>query len=275
MIAPHSLEDSKMKLLPSSGRAGTLATGLLVITASITTAHAETVLTVNGTDIDSAVVDLYIYSRLQKPAEQATPEERDSLVAELSDIYLLTTQPRVESLMNAPEVQAQMEIQTRGLMAQVVATDFLERNQATDEEILSEYTIQIELAPVEQYKARHILVESQSQAVDLVGQLEAGGDFVELAETNSTGPSGPNGGDLGWFSPNQMVEPFSNAVAALENGEFTKEPIQTQFGWHVILREDSRASEPPTLESVRDVIKQRIEQEKMQQYLVQLRELNE
>jgi peptidyl-prolyl cis-trans isomerase C len=264
-----------MKLLSSSGRAGTLATGILVLSTSLISAHAETVMTVNGTDIDSAVVDLYIFSRLQKPAAQATPQERDSLIAELSDIYLLTTQPRVEILMGTPEVQAQMEIQTRGLMAQVVATDFLERNQASDEEILSEYTTQIELAPDEQYKARHILVESQSLAVDMVAQLEAGGDFVELAMANSTGPSGPNGGDLGWFSPNQMVEEFSSAVALLENGAFTKEPVQTQFGWHVILREESRASEPPTLESVRDVIKQRVEQEKLQQYLVQLRELNE
>ncbi len=264
-----------MKLLPSSGRARTLAAGILIIATGLTVAHAETVLTVNGIDIDSAVVDMYIESRTQKPASQVMAVERDSLMAEITDIYLLTSQPGVEKLMDDAQVQAQLEIQKRGLMAQVVATDFISRNQASDEEILSEYSKQIELAPELQFKARHILVETQAAAIDLISQLDGGGDFQELAKSNSTGPSGPNGGDLGWFSPNQMVEPFSNAVAELEDGSYTKEPVQTQFGWHVILREESRASEPPTLESVRDVIKQRIEQTKLQDYLVQLREQSE
>lgn len=264
-----------MKSLPSSRRTGILTVGILVAAASFTVAHAETLITVNGIDIDSAVLDLYIESRTQKPASQVLAAERDVLLTEITDIYLLTSQPGVEKLMDDPEVQAQLEIQKRGLMAQVVATDFVARNQASDEEILEAYSEQIELAPELQFKARHILVETQAAAIDLVAQLDAGGDFQELAKTNSTGPSGPNGGDLGWFSPNQMVEAFSNAVADLEDGSYTKEPVQTQFGWHVILREESRASEPPTLDSVRDVIKQRIEQTKLQDYLTELRAQSE
>ena len=275
MMAPHLLEDPKMKSLPSSGRTRILTVGILVAAASFTVAHAETLLTVNGIDIDSAVLDLYIESRTQKPANQVLAVERDVLLDEITDIYLLTSQPGVEELMDDPQVQAQLEIQKRGLMAQVVATDFVARNQATDVEILEAYTEQIELAPELQFKARHILVETQAAAIDLISQLVAGGDFQELAKTNSTGPSGPNGGDLGWFSPNQMVEAFSIAVAELEDGSYTKEPVQTQFGWHVILREESRASEPPTLDSVRDVIKQRIEQTKLQDYLTELRAQSE
>ena len=261
-----------MNLLPSFGFARTLTAGMIILAAGVTTAHAETVLTVNGIDVDSAVIDLYIESRTQKPASQVLAVERDSLIDEITDIYLLTSQPGVEKLMDDPQAQAQLEIQKRGLMAQVVATDFISRNQASDEEILSEYSKQIVLAPALQFKARHILVETQAAAIDLISQLDGGGDFEELAKSASTGPSGPNGGDLGWFSPNQMVESFSNAVADLEDGSYTKEPVQTQFGWHVILREESRASEPPTLDSVRDVIKQRIEQTKLQDYLTQLRE---
>jgi len=271
MMSPLSLEDQNMKLLPGSGRAGTLAVGVLVIAASASVASAETVMTVNGHDIDSAVVDLYIASRTQKPANQVSGAEREQLVSEITDIYLLTTQDGVGELMQAPEVKAQMEIQTRGLMAQVVATDFLAKNAATEDEILSSYAEQIEVAPELQFKARHILVETQLAAIALVSQLDAGGDFQELAKANSTGPSGPQGGDLGWFSPNQMVTPFSDAVAELADGDYTKEPVQTQFGWHVILREESRASEPPTLDSVRDVIKQSVEQQKLQDYLIALR----
>ncbi len=186
-----------MKLVRSSGSAGTLSVVLLVIAAGVSTVQAETVLTINGADIDSVVIDMYIENRTQKPASQVSGAEREALIAEVADIYLLTTQPHVEELMNTPTVKAQMEIQKRGIMAQVVATDFVARNQASGEEILSEYATQIELAPPLQFKASHILVETQSAAIDLIAQLDAGANFQELAKTNSTGPSGPNGGDLG------------------------------------------------------------------------------
>jgi len=271
MMAPNSTKESQMTSLFSFGGAGKLAASALMIVASMVVAHADTALTVNGVDIDSNVIDVYIESRTQKPPNQVTQEERATLIGEISDVYLLTSQPGVEDLMSDARVQAQLEVQKRGLMAQVVVTDFMTRNQATDDEILSEYTKQIEFAPSSDFKARHILVESQSAAIDIVSQLDGGADFIELAKSSSTGPSGPNGGDLGWFSPNQMVKEFSDTVAELENGSYTKTPVQTQFGWHIILREDSRASEPPTLDSVRELIKQRIEQEKLQDYLTGLR----
>ena len=261
-----------MSFIARSGTAGLLLIAAPLMASGI--AVAETEVTVNGVDVDSAVVDVYIESRTQKPATQASPADRATWIEELKDIYLLTTQARVEELADSPEVKAQLELQRRGLLAQVAAGDFVSRNQATDEEILAEYATQIEMAPSQQFKARHILVEAQSEAIDLIAQLEEGANFEELAKTKSTGPSGPNGGDLGWFAPNQMVKPFADAVAALENGSYTKAPVQTQFGWHVILREDSRDSEPPTLDSVRDVIKQRVEQRKLQEYLAQLRELS-
>ena len=275
MMSRHSLKDQNMNLITGSGRVGILVAGVLVVVANVSIASAETVMTVNGQDIDSAVIDLYLTSRTQKPANQVAGAEREQLITEISDIYLLTSQDGVEELMQAPAVKAQMELQKRGLMAQVVATDFITRNAATDEEILSAYAEQIELAPPLQYKARHILVETQLGASDLVTQLDAGADFEELAKTKWTGPSGPQGGDLGWFSSSQMVTPFSDAVAELADGEYTKEPVQTQFGWHVILREGTRPSEPPTLDSVRDVIKQRIEQDKLQDYLLELRTAEE
>jgi peptidyl-prolyl cis-trans isomerase C len=108
--------------------------------------------------------------------------------------------------------------------------------------------------------------------MDVVRRLDEGADFQELAKEKSTGPSGPNGGELGWFSPSQMVKPFSDAVAALEDGAYTKTPVQTEFGWHVILREESREPEPPTLESVRGNLVQSVQQRKFQAHLDDLRE---
>lgn len=261
-----------MNFLSKPGRSGSLFAGALL--AASFAANAETEITINGVDVDSAVVDAYIETRTQKPASQATADERAAWIEELTDLYLLTTQARVKELVADPQVKAQLELQKRGFLAQVAAGDFLERNAATDEEILAEYASQVENSPDQQYKARHILVETQSAAVDLISELDGGANFEELAKQHSTGPSGPNGGDLGWFASNQMVKPFADAVATLENGKYTNSPVQTQFGWHVILREDSRDAEPPTLDAVRDVLKQRVEQRKLQEYLEQLRELN-
>ncbi|MEM8816360.1 MAG: peptidylprolyl isomerase [Pseudomonadota bacterium] len=262
-----------MKRPTDSAISGISAVLVLALTPYV--AHAETAKTVNGVDIDSSVVDIYIETRTQQPPSQVSGEERTALIDELTDIYLITTQERADELAQGERIKAQAELQYRGLLAQAVAADFLERNQATDEEIFDEYTAQLELQPSKQYKARHILLETQSDAVAVVAELTEGADFEELAKSRSTGPTGPTGGDLGWFSPEQMVKPFSDAVIELENGKFSDEPIQTQFGWHVILREDERDNEPPTLESVRDAIKQRVEQQKLQLYIEGLRSAGE
>jgi peptidyl-prolyl cis-trans isomerase C len=243
--------------------AGALASSLV---------FAETIFTVNGVDVDSAVVDIYFQSRLAQQGGQATPEQREALMTELRDIYILSTQDNAKALAEDPQIAAQIELQRLGVIAQAVAADFFERTEITDEEVLSEYNAQVELAPPLQYKARHILVESQGEAVAVIAELNEGADFEELAQEKSTGPSGPTGGDLGWFSPNQMVEPFSNAVQGLEDGQYSSEPTQTQFGWHVILREESRESEAPTLDSVQENIRQVIQQRKFTEHLAILRE---
>ena len=263
-----------MTFILRSRNLGTLVAVASIAVAGLSSAAAETVATVNGTDIDSTVFDAYLETRFQKPALQATAEERAVVQQELTDIYLLTTQPEAKEFAEDPRTKAQIELQYRGTIAQAVAANFMASNAATEEEILAEYESQLAMASSQQYKARHILVETQALAEDLIGQLEGGANFEDLAKEHSTGPSGPNGGDLGWFSPEQMVKPFSDAVVALDDGEFTKTPVQTQFGWHVILREDSRANEPPTLDSVRDVIKQRVEQAKFQTYIQSLRDAN-
>lgn len=245
----------------------------LIVAASVTAsfASAETVFTVNGTTVDSAVIDIYFENRLGQAGAQPTPEQRTALISDLRDIYILSTQDHATELAKDPKLAAQIELQKRGALAQAVAADFIANVSISEEEILAEYAEQIKLAPALQYKARHILVTRQSDAIDLITQLDGGADFEELAREKSTGPSGPSGGDLGWFSPDQMVATFSTAVAALEDGSYTPQPVQTQFGWHVILREESRENQPPTFESVRDVINQQVQQKKFQEHLASLR----
>lgn len=234
-------------------------------------APAEPVKTVNGTPIDSTVLDVYLQSRLNKSSADASSEEREAMVDELTDIYLLSTQDSAKALEDDPEVAAQIELQKRGVLAQAVAQQFLVANAPSEEEIEAEYAQQVRMAPPRQFKARHILVPTQAQASEVIEQLDEGADFGELAEEKSEDASSSDGGSLGWFSPDQMVQPFSEAVAGLEDGDYTDKPVQTQFGWHVIMREDSRETEAPPLDSVRDQLAQSVQQRKFQQHLEDLR----
>jgi len=220
---------------------------------------------------DPNVFNMYLESRIQMPADQASAEQIHAIRTELADIYLLSSVPRAKELQESPRLQAQVELQTRSMLAQAVAMDFVSANLATDQELQDLYAEQIKLAPALEFKARHILVETQGEAIDLISQLEGGADFVELAKEKSTGPSGPSGGDLGWFPPDRMVAEFSQAVQLLQDGAYTQAPVQSQFGWHVILREESREAAPPPFESVRDVLKQQVESKKLQTYINSLR----
>ena len=263
-----------MNPLSTAGNCRLVSLALLAGLIGMTAANAQDEAATSAVNINDALIDVYIETRTQQPASRIMPENREILTSELVDLYLLSVQPQAEVLSQDPRIQAQLELQERGILANLVANDFLQRNQASEQEILDEYAKQIQLAPPLDFKARHILVETQALANELIGRLETGEDFQALAREFSSDSSAQQGGDLGWFSPDRMVKPFSDAVVALEDGTFTREPVQSQFGWHVILREDSRDAEPPTLDSVKDVIKQRIEQQKLRDYVVSLREAN-
>jgi peptidyl-prolyl cis-trans isomerase C len=218
------------------------------------------------------VLSLMLESRIQKPASQASGEERAAAVDELTNIYVISSLPRAVELGEDPRIMAQLELQERAILFNALANDFLANNQATEQEIFNAYEEQVALVPPKEFKARHILVDTQAAAIALIEELQGGANFVELAKEHSTGPSGSSGGDLGWFTVQAMVKPFSDAVSVMEDGAFTVEPVQTEFGWHVILRENSRESAPPPLDSVRDVIKQRVEQDKFQKFMTNARE---
>jgi peptidyl-prolyl cis-trans isomerase C len=243
--------------------------GALSLTALNST--AQEIANINGAIIDNSVLEIYAESRIQRPLNSLSAEERSGLIDELRDLYILSSQPGTDELKKDRRVAAQIELQVRAIVAQAFATKFLTENEITDEEIITEYNIQSGMAPPLQFKARHILVPTQAEAIELIGKLDTGSDFATLAIESSTGPSSKDGGALPWFSPNQMVKPFSDAVAALEDGKYTTDPVQTEFGWHVILREESRVNEPPPLESIREDIKQNIAQKKFQVHLEKLR----
>jgi len=263
-----------MDFLKGSRKRGTQMTAIslaVVGMLSIVPASADTIFTVNGVDVDSAVVDVYFEGRLGGAEVQATSEQREGLMLELRDLYILSTQESANTIAANPRVAAQIELQMRGLLAREVASEFLANVVVTDEELQEQYkTLVSRMSPLD-YKARHILVPTQGEAIDVITQLNDGADFAQLAIEKSIGTTAANGGDLDWFSPDAMVPLFAQAVAALEDGKYNSEPVQTEFGWHVILREESKQSIPATFETARGDILNALKNEKLQAYIAEIR----
>ncbi len=127
------------------------------------------------------------------------------------------------------------------------------------------------IKPQEEMKARHILVKTEEAALEIIERLGRGSDFAELAQEKSTGPSGAQGGDLGYFPKGQMVPEFDKALSTMKKGDIS-EPVKTNFGWHVIKLEDKRQSKAPAFEEVKDRLKSGMIREKATQVLLGLRE---
>jgi peptidyl-prolyl cis-trans isomerase C len=235
------------------------------------TPAAATVVTVNGTKINAEMVDTFVQAITGKPAAEATKEQRDDLVNELVSMVLVAQAAEKDGLTKDPQVQARIELLRTQVLAQMASEKYAESHPVTDDEVKKEFDEQIAKMPKE-YKARHILVEQKETAESLIRELAAGGDFAALAKKESKDPgSAANGGDLGWFSGQSMVKPFSDALATLEKGATTKEPVQTQYGWHVIQLEDSRQPEAPAFDDVKDQVKQFAQRKKIQAYVEELR----
>ncbi len=136
------------------------------------------------------------------------------------------------------------------------------RDKLTEEALRAQYDKSVaNEAGAEQVRARHILVETEAEAKAIIDELAGGADFEKLATERSTGPSSSKGGDLGYFGAEEMVKEFSEAAFALQPGETTKAPVQTQFGWHVIKVEDRRAAEPPSFEESKDQLTAEVSRE--------------
>ena len=229
--------------------------------------------TVNGAPITQEMFDAYSSKRNAQTHGQggATPATSETVLNELINVELVMQDAEKKGIETRPEIQKQMEWQRRSLLVTAGMRDYLDAHPISDEELKKAYDTEIAKLDKTEYKARHILLETEAEAKDVIAQLDKGGDFAELAKEKSKGPTGKQGGDLGWFSPSRMVKPFSDAVAALDKGDYTKEPVQTQFGWHVILLEDKRELTPPAFDQVKDQLQPGLQKQRVDQYLEELR----
>lgn len=203
----------------------------------------------------------------RQPIENIYP----NLVDEITNTKLAATAAKEADLQNNELVIDAIRIASERILAEAYfATEV--RKIVTDEEIQSAYNRFVSDSDSrEQISARHILVNEEAEAIDLIAKLEGGADFAALAQEFSTGPSGPKGGDLGYFGRGQMVPDFEAAAFELEIGTFTSRPVQTQFGWHVIKLEDKRTQPAPSLDEMRSQIAQGLSQQALARLIEELR----
>lgn len=205
----------------------------------------------------------------QMPVEMLVP-----LMAEQVATAHLVAQKGVDAgLQNDPEVKERLATAERRIIQDV----WLQRQlkaKVTDAAIQDAYKKYLtDNPPQDQVKARHILVDSEDKAKDLIKKLEGGAKFEELANANTTDPSGKDsGGDLGWFARDQMVPEFADAAFKLEKGKFTTAPVKTQFGWHVILVEDKRTLPQPTLDEVKPQLEEQLSQALVPQIIAEVKQ---
>lgn len=236
---------------------------LLLFSPLAFAADTDVIAKVNGEPVTQSELEQY---RLERPG---VPE--DQLVDELVARELIYQDALRRGLDKDTQVKREIEdMRERVLMAAAVRQT-LEDNPVREDELRSEYDKLKEQLTRQEYRASHILVADEAKAKAIIKELDKGADFAELARKNSTGPTSVNGGDLGWFTAEQMVPPFAEAVRSLTKGSYTKAPVQTQYGWHVIRLEDTRTVPPPAFEEVKERLHAALQQRRIAEYVENLR----
>lgn len=222
----------------------------------------KVIASVNGVDITERELALAEVDLAQQFAQTPEEDRKAAVLNALIDIKTLALAAEKEGLADDPNFKARMAF-TR---ARTLHNNYFQKKALEtidDDQLKARYDTEVKgFAGEPEIKARHILVETEDEARAIITELDGGADFAELAKTKSTGPSGPGGGDLGYFTKGQMVPEFEKAAFELENGNYTKDPVKTQFGWHVILKEDDRDQQPPAFEEVKEQVRQLVARDK-------------
>ena len=247
---------------------------IVIPMANMAAAPADTspvVVTVNGAPITRKLFEVYQRERNQNGRGDVNARNPEMVLDEIINLELAAQEGVKQGLDKNPEVQAQIEQQRRAVIASATLQKLLADHPVTNEEIEVFYEKRNANLGSE-YKARDILVADEDKAKKLITELDKGADFSELAKKNSTDAYAANGGERGWFSPQQMAAPFAEAVAKLETGKYTTEPLQTRFGWYVIMLDDKRDITPPPLEQARKQIQLVLQNQRIQKYVQRLRD---
>ena len=226
--------------------------------------------TVNGKPIPKARLDFIVKQRTaqgQPDNDQARKAILDNLITQ----EVVAQEADRRGFSKSADVRAQLDLMRQQVLVQALIQDHLKAHPVKDEDMLAEYNKLKASRGEKEYKARHILVDKDSEANEIIAQLKKGAKFEDLAKQSKDPGSKEKGGDLDWNPPSTFVKPFADALVKLEKGKYTETPVQTQFGWHVIRLDDVRPTQFPAFDAVKQQLHQRLQEQEVQNYVAELR----
>ena len=246
------------------------AVGALSACAPKASAPADTsppVATVNGQPISRDLYEFYVKSATGKTSAELPADIRGKLLDNLVHGEVIAQQAVKEGLDKSGDTGYVLELSRLNVLSQAVGDRYLKNKAPTDAELRAEYDAYVAAAPKSEYHARHILVATEPFAEKIIQRLGRGEKFEDLAKVESMDPSKSNGGDLSWIRPESVPPEFMKALESLKPGEYTKAPVQTTFGWHIVQLVEARPLTPQSYEQRKPRIQQDLERKKFKDYL--------
>jgi len=226
--------------------------------------------TVNGKPIPRSRVEFIVKQRTAQ-GQPDTEQARQSILDNLITQEAVAQEAERRGYGKNAEVRTQLELLRQQILVQAMVQDHLKAHPVKDEEMLAEYNKLKASRSDKEYQARHILVDKDTEANEIIAQLKKGAKFEDLAKQSKDPGSKDKGGDLDWNSPQGFVKPFSDALTKLEKGKYTETPVQTQFGWHVIQLDDVRTTQFPSFETVKQQMVSRMQEQEVQKLVREVR----
>ena len=248
---------------------GLVAAALLGIVAL--PVAAQNIAVVNGKAIPKERAEV-LRDQVERSGRPITPEIEAQIKEEVVAREIFLQEAAKRNLEKDPDFKVQMELARQTILIRELFADYQKKNPVTDAEIKAEYDKFVTANSGKEYKASHILVETEDEAKAIIASIKKGAKFEDLAKKNSKDPgSGAKGGDLDWANPSSYVSEFTEALIKLDKGKMTQSPVKSQFGWHVIRLDDVRQAELPKMEDVKPQIAQQLQQQKLAKFQEEIR----
>lgn len=242
-----------------------------VLGAAALPASAQNLAVVNGKAVPSSRADA-LTQQLKRAGRPITPEVEQQIKDEVIAREIFIQEASKRGLDATEDYKVQLDLARQTILIRELFAAVQKDNPVTDAEIQAEYDKFAAANTGKEFKARHILVDSEAKAKDVIARLKKGGKFEDIAKKESKDPgSGANGGDLGWANPGSYVPEFTEALIKLKKGQLTDTPVKSQFGWHVIRLDDVREAELPKLDEIKPQIAQQLQQQKLAKFQDDLR----
>lgn len=257
-------------MLKISRLAALLIAGAIISAPAFAAEKGKTFATVNGQAIPQSVYDAFVAEQKAQGTPD-TSELKNAVKEELIRREILAQEAKKKGLDKKGNIQGQVELARQAVLIRAYLADYVQAHPISEAQLKAEYDVIKNNLGNTEYKPRHILVAEEEEAKGIIAKLDKGEKFSELAKVSRDPGSKDKGGELGWSAPNSYVKPFGEALAKLKKGEYTKMPVKTDFGFHVIQLDDSRPANPPAFEQVKPQLQQRAAQQQIEQLVKDLR----